>query len=378
MVNPRFVRQCITFRDNRMQPRYAVRMTRIQDIYQNRVAQGDLHADEAQEAVLPEFERIRDELTKPVKKGLFRKAPPPPKGLYLWGGVGRGKSMLMDMFVEALDVPARRVHFHAFMQEIHAAMHEARQKGIEDALAPVANQVASSVRVLAFDEMQITDITDAMIVGRLFEILFAKGVVVVTTSNRIPDDLYKNGLNRQLFLPFIEIIKQQMVVWEMISPRDYRQDRLNGAPVYFAPINDDSRQKIREVWEHLSGGDASPLVLKVKGRDVVLPAFRNGVARANFYDLCGKMLGPGDYLAIADAVKVLILEDIPRLGRSNFNEAKRFVTLIDALYEAKVRLICSAADEPESLYIEGEGVFEFERTASRLREMQSEDWASDT
>jgi cell division protein ZapE len=360
-----------------MQPRYAVRMTRIQDIYRSRVEQGDLHADDAQEAVLPEFERIRDELSKPVKKGLFRKAPPPPKGLYLWGGVGRGKSMLMDLFVEQLGVPARRVHFHAFMQEIHAAMHEARKNGVEDALAPVANDVAAKVKVLAFDEMQITDITDAMIVGRLFEILFAKGVVVVTTSNRVPDDLYKNGLNRQLFLPFIEIIKDQMVVWEMISPRDYRQDRLKGAPVYFAPINDASRQKIREVWEHLSGGDASPLVLKVKGRDVELPAFRNGVARASFFDLCGKMLGPGDYLAIAEAVKVLVLEDVPRLGRSNFNEAKRFVTLIDALYEAKVRLICSAADEPESLYIEGEGVFEFERTASRLREMQAEDWASD-
>ncbi|WP_420569244.1 cell division protein ZapE [Thalassovita sp.] len=352
-------------------------MTRIQDIYRNRVDQGDLHADDAQEAVLPEFERIRDELSKPVKKGLFRKAPPPPKGLYLWGGVGRGKSMLMDLFVEQLTVPARRVHFHAFMQEIHASMHEARQNGVEDALAPVANDVASTVKVLAFDEMQITDITDAMIVGRLFEILFAKGVVVVTTSNRVPDDLYKNGLNRQLFLPFIEIIKEQMVVWEMISPRDYRQDRLKGAPVYFAPINDDSRQKLREVWEHLSGGEADPLVLKVKGRDVTLPAFRNGVARASFYDLCGKMLGPGDYLAVADAVKVLVLEGIPRLGRSNFNEAKRFVTLIDALYEAKVRLICSAADEPESLYIEGEGVFEFERTASRLREMQAEDWAAD-
>ena len=375
---------CITFRSGvragsflRSRAALCGGMTRIQDTYRQRVATQELHADDAQEAVLPEFDRIREELAKPVKKGLFRKAPPPPKGLYLWGGVGRGKSMLMDLFVEHLGVPARRVHFHAFMQEIHAAMHESRKQGIEDALAPVANDVASKVKLLAFDEMQITDITDAMIVGRLFQILFEKGVVVVTTSNRVPDDLYKNGLNRQLFLPFIDIIKDRMVVWEMISPRDYRQDRLKGAPVYFAPINDDSRQKLREVWEHLSGGEAEPLVLKVKGRDVELPAFRNGVARASFYDLCGKMLGPGDYLAIAEAVKVLVLENVPRLGRSNFNEAKRFVTLIDALYEAKVRLICSAADEPESLYIEGEGVFEFERTASRLREMQSEDWAAE-
>ncbi|MYM55610.1 cell division protein ZapE [Thalassovita mangrovi] len=351
-------------------------MTRIQDIYASRAAAGELHHDPAQEAVLPELDRIRAALDKPVKKGLFRKPPEPPKGLYLWGGVGRGKSMLMDLFVESLNVPVRRVHFHAFMQEIQDGIHQARQQGVEDSLAPVAEKVAKEVKVLAFDEMQITDITDAMIVGRLFEILFKAGVVVVTTSNRVPDDLYKNGLNRQLFLPFIGMLKQKMVVWELISPRDYRQNRLSGAPVYFTPVNDDSRQKIREVWEHLSGGEAEKLVLKVKGREVEIPQFRNGVARAGFYDLCGRMLGAGDYLALAEAVKVLILEDIPRLGRSNFNEAKRFVTLIDALYEAKVRLICSAADVPESLYIEGEGVFEFERTASRLREMQSEDWAS--
>lgn len=351
-------------------------MTRIQDIYATRAAAGELHHDPAQEAVLPELDRIRAALDKPVKKGLFRKAPEPPKGLYLWGGVGRGKSMLMDLFVESLSVPVRRVHFHAFMQEIQDGIHKARQQGVEDSLAPVAERVAKEVKVLAFDEMQITDITDAMIVGRLFEILFKAGVVVVTTSNRVPDDLYKNGLNRQLFLPFIDILKDKMVVWELISPRDYRQNRLSGTPVYFTPVNDDSRQKIREVWEHLSGGEAEKLMLKVKGREVEIPQFRNGVARAGFYDLCGRMLGAGDYLALAEAVKVLILEDIPRLGRSNFNEAKRFVTLIDALYEAKVRLICSAADVPESLYIEGEGVFEFERTASRLREMQSEDWAS--
>ncbi|CAN0585702.1 unnamed protein product, partial [Ectocarpus sp. 12 AP-2014] len=214
---------------------------------------------------------------------LFRKAPEPPKGLYLWGGVGWGKSMIMDLFVDSLeDIPTRRVHFHAFMQEIHAAMHEARQRKVDDPLDPVAAKVIDEVRCLAFDEMQITDITDAMIVGRLFEKLFDAGIVVVTTSNRLPDDLYKDGLNRQLFLPFIALIKDRMVVHELVSDTDYRQNRLEGAPTYFTPINDTTRARIREVWKDLTGGPAEPLVLHVKGRQVELPAYRNGVARARF------------------------------------------------------------------------------------------------
>jgi len=355
-------------------------METLPQIYAARVADGTLHHDEAQEAVLPEFERIRAALTAPVKRGFFRKAPEPPKGLYLWGGVGRGKSMLMDLFVEVLkaqDVPVRRVHFHAFMQEIHRGLHAARKSGAEDALAPVAKEVAKDLRCLAFDEMQITDITDAMVVGRLFEFLFNAGVVVVTTSNRVPDDLYKDGLNRQLFLPFITQIKEKLVVWELLSPRDYRQDRLSGAQVFFTPANETSRAEIDLVWEHLTGGQGAPLTLVVNKREVEIPAFHNGVARAKFYDLCGRPLGPADYLALAEAARVLILEDIPQLGRSNFNEAKRFVTLVDALYEAKVKLIASAAAEPEMLYVEGAGAFEFERTASRLREMQAEGWGRD-
>ena len=352
-------------------------MTDLRTLYDQRIADGSLTADPAQEAVLPELDRIRTALMNPEKKGFFKRAPEPPKGLYLWGGVGRGKSMLMDMFAANMgDVPVRRVHFHAFMQEIHSAMHEARKTGVDDAIAPVAEQVAASVKLLAFDEMQISDITDAMIVGRLFQALFAAGVVVVTTSNRVPDDLYKDGLNRQIFLPFIELIKEKMEVWELTSPRDYRQDRLAGTQSYFTPVNAESRAAMDAVWSDLAGGEGQELTLRVKGRDVVIPQFRNGVARAGFHTLCGHALGAADYLTLADAVRVLLLDNIPTLGRSNFNEAKRFVTLIDALYEAKVRLICSAAASPEMLYLEGEGIFEFERTASRLREMQAEGWGT--
>jgi len=350
----------------------------IEDVYGAAVRSGQLQHDMGQQAVLPELERVRAALSvEPVKRGLFRKAPEPPKGLYMWGGVGRGKSMLMDMLYEHVSAPKQRRHFHAFMQWVHTEMTEARKRGVDDAIAPVAKKLASEVRFLAFDEMQISDITDAMLVGRLFEALFDAGVVVVTTSNRPPDDLYKDGLNRQLFLPFIALLKERMVVHELASPTDYRQDRLAGTPSYFTPNDAAAQASIAQIWDDFSHGKTEPLILHVKGRQVELPGFSNGVALAKFYDLCGKPLGAADYLALADAVRVLILEDIPVLSRHNFNEAKRFVTLIDALYEAKVQLICSAAATPELLYIEGTGTFEFERTASRLREMQSEGWGTE-
>ena len=354
-------------------------MGTVQEEYERRVAAGELQDDPVQRAALVSLERVRVALTDAPdapKSGWFRKAAPVqgPKGLYLWGGVGRGKSMLMDLLYETVELPKQRSHFHAFMQWVHGAIAQARKDGVEDAIAPVAADLAARVRFLAFDEMQISDITDAMIVGRLFEALFAAGVVVVTTSNRVPDDLYKDGLNRQLFLPFIALLKDRMDVHELASDLDYRQSFLEGTQSYFTPNNAEAREKIEATWQQLSSGTAEKLTLKIKGRDVVLPKFDNGVARAKFHDLCGVFLGAADYLAIAETVRVLVLEDIPRLGRANFNEAKRFVTLIDALYEAKVQLIASAAAEPEMLYLEGEGVFEFERTASRLREMQGADW----
>lgn len=352
----------------------------MQMAYDRLVQEGGIAADPAQHAVLPVLEEIRVRLSSAPDKqgilgGLFGKPSDPPKGAYIWGGVGRGKSFLMDLFFETIQIDAkRRVHFHAFMQEIQAGIHDARQDGAEDAIRPVAKGVSDNVRLLCFDEMQITDIADAMIVGRLFELLFASGVVVVTTSNRVPDDLYKDGLNRPLFLPFIALIRDRMVVHHLESPTDYRKHRLEEAEVYFSPANADARAAIEALWQDLTGGSWEPLTLMVKGREVVLPGFRNGVARAPFWELCGRPLGAADYLAVADAARVLILEDVPRLSRANYNEARRFVTLIDALYEARTRVIISAADIPERLYMEGEGTFEFERTASRLREMQSRGW----
>ncbi|NHB77873.1 cell division protein ZapE [Rhodobacter calidifons] len=355
----------------------------LTEIYEARVAEGSLRADPAQHAVLPRLEALRLWLeTNATRRvglfaGLFAKPIQPPRGLYLWGGVGRGKSMLMDLFTDATDIAGkRRVHFHAFMQGVHKGMHAARGRGIEDPLTPVADEIARDLRLLAFDEMQITDITDAMIVGRLFEKLFAAGVVVVTTSNRPPVDLYKDGLSRALFLPFIAMLEERLEIVELQSPTDYRQHRLAGAQVYFHPARTATAQ-IAAIWTDLTGGaPEQPLTLEVNGRQLILPRHANGIGRASFWELCSKPLGPADYLAIANAVRVLILEDIPQLSSANYNEAKRFVTLIDALYEAKVRLIVSAADVPERLYIEGEGAFEFERTASRLREMQADGWGA--
>lgn len=355
----------------------------LTDIYETRVAEGRLRPDPAQHAVLPRLEGLRLWLEEQANRkvgrfaGLFQRPPQPPKGLYLWGGVGRGKSMMMDLFHDACATDhKRRVHFHAFMQEVHRGLHAARKRGVEDAMEPVAEALVRDVQLLAFDEMQITDITDAMIVGRLFEKLFAAGVVVVATSNRPPDGLYKDGLNRVLFLPFIAMLEDRLQVVELESPTDYRQHRLGGAQVYFHPARS-ATAAIAAMWADLTGGVPDrPLVLVVNGRTLELPRFANGIGRASFWDLCSKPLGPADFLAIAAAVRVLILEDIPQLSAQNYNEAKRFVVLIDVLYEARVRLIASAADIPERLYLEGAGAFEFERTASRLREMQAADWGN--
>ncbi len=356
-------------------------------LYRARVAEGALDADPAQRLAVEKLQLLAMRLAdynpaRPKSVGLGRfgwgrerieeRAIP---GLYLYGGVGRGKSMLMDLFFATAQVsPKRRVHFHAFMQEMHAAIHRARQTGVSDPIRPVADAVADGATLLCFDEMQVTDITDAMLVGRLFQRLFERGVVVVTTSNRAPDALYENGLNRALFLPFIALIKDRLEVHELASTRDHRLDRRAGAEVWHAPLGPQADAALDAAWVRLAGGAGAPLELAVQGRTIALPAFRAGVARASFADLCGAPLGPGDYLAVASAIDTLILAEVPVLTRARSNEAKRFVTLIDALYEAKVGLIASAEAAPAALYRDGPGAFEFNRTVSRLAEMAGADW----
>jgi cell division protein ZapE len=356
-------------------------------LYRARVAAGDLVADPAQRMAVEKLQllhmRLRDynpARPKRVGLGLFgwgrdrleERAVP---GLYLYGGVGRGKSMLMDLFFATAPVkPKRRVHFHAFMQEVHAAIHRARAGGGDDPVRPVADAIADGATLLCFDEMQIGDITDAMLVGRLFERLFARGVVVVTTSNRHPDALYKDGLKRELFLPFIAMIKDRLEVLELDSATDHRLDRLKGAETYHTPLGPEADRALDAAWDQLARGPGTPLEIHVHGRSVTLPEHRNGVARATFADLCESPLGPADYLALAEAVDVLVLSGIPVFSPEKSNEAKRFVILVDALYEARVRLIASAAAPPQGLYPEGRGAFEFQRTASRLEEMRSAAW----
>ncbi len=358
-------------------------------LYRQRVAAGQIRPDPAQMAAVEKLQLLHMRLknynpSRGAKVslgwlGFGRKAAKrdkPLTGLYLYGGVGRGKSMLMDLFFETAPIGRkRRVHFHAFMQEVHVGIHIARESGIRDPIQPVADEVSEGAVLLCFDEVQVTDITDAMILGRLFEALFERHVVVVATSNRHPDDLYKNGLNRDLFMPFINMLKERVDIHELDSQQDYRQDREEaGERVYFSPLGNAADKAMDAAWKAVSGGSEHPLTLSVHGRRVEIPRAAEEAGRASFAELCEKPLGPADFLAVAEAFDTFFLDRVPILSRAKNNEAKRFVTLIDALYEAKVRLYMSAAAEPERLYLEGEGAFEFQRTASRLAEMSSADW----
>ncbi len=357
--------------------------------YRELIAAGELRDDAAQRLAIEKLQLLHRRLEgyNPARPGRFGLGmfgwgrenieQVDIQGLYLYGGVGRGKSMLMDLFFESAPVAKkRRVHFHAFMQEVHAGIAKARKAYQKDPIEPVAEKIAAKATLLCFDELQIGDITDAMIVGRLFDKLFARGVVIVATSNRHPDDLYKDGLNRQLFVPFIQRIKERLEVFHLASDTDYRQGRRPGGEVYFCPLDAKSRARMDQVWQAYALCKGQPLSLVVQGREIKIPQHCEGVGRARFSELCEVAYGPADYLAIAAAVAVLLLDDIPVLSREQAGPAKRFVTLVDALYEARVRFICSAAARPEHLFEQGDGAFEFARTASRLREMASEGWPS--
>ena len=364
----------------------------VQTAYQDRLAAGDLAPDAAQAAAVAALSHLEGELNALSEPGfsarfLHRKREP-PRGAYLYGPVGRGKSMVMDLFFDSAPVTAkRRVHFHAFMGEVHglidawrkgdAGARKARfgQTKGDDPIPPVAHHLAEGARLLCFDEFHVTDIADAMILGRLFEALWAAGVVIVATSNRAPDALYEDGLNRQLFLPFIEQLKARMAVVRVDGPKDFRLDRLKGRQVYFSPVCEQTCSAFETLWTGLLDGAAETGdTLEVLGRKLRLPHVAGGHLKASFVSLCGVALGAQDYLALAQRFHTVFLEEVPKLGPELRNEAARFVVLIDALYEAKCKLAVLAEAEPEGLYPAGDGAFEFERTVSRLQEMRSADY----
>ncbi|MBS0520733.1 MAG: AFG1 family ATPase [Proteobacteria bacterium] len=360
-----------------------------------RRAAGQIHPDPVQERVVQRLQAVHDQLVALsastgrsgflARLGFGRAEKPPagPHGLYIWGPVGRGKSMLMDLFFADAPVEKkRRVHFHEFMLEVHERLHRRREelaaKGAppeSDTIVPIARQIARETRLLCFDEFQVTNIADAMILGRFFETLFDEGVTVIATSNRAPDDLYKSGLQRDRFLPFIELVKKRLEVLELGGAQDYRMGRMRNLDLYLTPLGAWATKKLDEAFRALTdGADGEPRVLRTQGRDVEVPRAAPGVAMAHYMDWCSKPMGAADFLCIADHFHTVILAEIPKMGPENRDKAARFVTMIDSFYERKVKFICSAATAPDKLYVEGDGAFEFQRTVSRLMEMQSPEY----
>ena len=353
--------------------------------YAQLVRSGELRPDPAQQRAVETLDGLAksfERSSRGLLNKILRRRRRGVSGVYLWGGVGRGKSMLMDLAFEHLKVaPKRRVHFHAFMLETHGRLRDARASEEGDPLDEVAGRIAEEARLLAFDEMVVNNPADAMILSRLFGKLLERGVVVVTTSNRPPRDLYKDGLNRELFLPFIDLVEQCMDVVEVNGPTDYRLDRLSGVEAWHVPNGPAATRALSDAFFQLTD-HAVENREKVPseeldvggGRTLHVPKSLKGVAVFSFKRLCGEARGAADYLAIAQRFHTVILVGIPVMNRDMRNEAARFVTLIDALYEHRVKLLAAADAEPAALYPQGDGSFEFQRTASRLEEMRSAEY----
>lgn len=354
------------------------------------VQAGELRPDADQAKAVSALAKVQYELeTAPLRSGaiwrFFGRKPEPARGLYLWGGVGRGKSMLMDLFFDNVQIQdKRRAHFHEFMLDIHARLKAERVKEKGDPIPPIVAALANEARLLCFDEMVVNNMADAAIMSRLFSGLIAAGVTVVTTSNRHPDDLYKDGLNRQLFLPFIDLVKESLDIIALDGPTDYRRDRLGSAETWLVPNGSVATAALSDTFFRMTDyppedRDHVPtLDIDVGGgRMLHVPKALKGVAVFSFKRLCAEARGAADYLAIARRFHTIIMVGIPVLGPHNRNEAARFVTLIDALYEYRVKFLASADAEPDHLYPQGDGRFEFDRTVSRLMEIQSEDYLAE-
>jgi cell division protein ZapE len=363
--------------------------------YRAKLQAGELQTDPAQ-ALLAErlqdlWERLRgyDPPPRPAEGGLLERilrplragngaGRPPPQGLYIVGDVGRGKSMLMGLFFSAAEVTRkRRIHFHAFMQEVHGQFHALQRNNSEigDPIPLLADIIAESASLLCFDEFQIVDIADAMILYRLFEALFSRGVVIVATSNTAPENLFRGQPGRDALLPFIALIKRHLEVLVLEGKRDWRRGRLKTLPRWFVPADEEADAALSAIFAELSeGAPPRPKRLSVLGRELEIPLAAGPVARFDFAALCARPLGPADYLALATHFPALIVERIPRLLPEQSQEARRFITLIDAVYEHRVKLYASAAAAPDGLYPSGEEAAMFARTASRLIEMQSEQY----
>ncbi len=356
--------------------------------YRALLAAGELDADAGQLRVVELLQMLHlrlDGYQPGVEKGGLRgllrigRPDPAPRGLYIFGGVGRGKSMLMDMFFATAPVRAkRRVHFHAFMDEIHGAIHQHRQmvkrNGDDgaDPIPPVAAQVADKATLLCFDEFQVTDVADAMILGRLFEQFFKRGVVVVVTTNTAPDDLYLGGLNRPLFEPFIDLLKDSLDIHHLDGHLDHRLGRLVAQPIYSHPLGAGSRAAMDRAWAEATAGlEVGPETLMLKGRSLDIALASRCAARFSFDDLCGKPLGAADFLALANRFGTIFIDDIPQLSAERRDHIRRLVILVDAVYEAGGLIVASAQVAPERLVTSGPEAAKFARAASRLHEMSS-------